>query len=190
MTVAIDFDGVLHGYSQGWNGGKIYDPPVEGAVAAVRAILAVEAAYVLTAREDTELVADWICGIGLPAVAEKRGTGCQPGATRFWNTRNLLLVTRHKLPARAYVDDRGVHFVTWSQALNDIDIEPLVAPGPSVGETLSALTDKVLELHKRDNLGFCGTCKGTYDEYNRSYDVYLWPCPTVDAVLTTLQRGE
>ena len=31
MKIAIDFDGVLHLYSKGWNGGEIYDPPVPGA---------------------------------------------------------------------------------------------------------------------------------------------------------------
>lgn len=34
-TIAIDFDGVLHGYSKGWQGGVMYDKPVEGAADAL-----------------------------------------------------------------------------------------------------------------------------------------------------------
>lgn len=30
-TIAVDFDGVIHGYSKGWADGSIYDPPIEGA---------------------------------------------------------------------------------------------------------------------------------------------------------------
>ncbi|MBM3911614.1 MAG: hypothetical protein FJ350_01245, partial [Sphingomonadales bacterium] len=38
MTVAIDFDGVLHRYSEGWKDGQIYDEPVEGSREALQAM--------------------------------------------------------------------------------------------------------------------------------------------------------
>jgi hypothetical protein len=36
QTIAVDFDGVIHTYSKGWNGGEIYDPPVEGVAEALQ----------------------------------------------------------------------------------------------------------------------------------------------------------
>jgi len=49
MTVAIDFDGVLHRYSEGWKDGQIYDEPVEGSREALQAMkdLGVEDLYLL-----------------------------------------------------------------------------------------------------------------------------------------------
>lgn len=38
MIVAIDFDGVLHRYSDGWKDGQIYDQPVEGSRQALEAM--------------------------------------------------------------------------------------------------------------------------------------------------------
>jgi hypothetical protein len=118
MTVALDFDGVIHRYSRGWQGGKIYDPPVLGAGDAVRVILDQEAAFVFTAREDLHAVVEWIeKELGIPAIADSPVT-----ARTFWNDRGILLVTNKKYPARAYLDDRGVTFGVegWVRALTDL----------------------------------------------------------------------
>jgi hypothetical protein len=40
MKIALDFDGVIHEYSKGWNGGAIYDPPVKGTKEALEALKA------------------------------------------------------------------------------------------------------------------------------------------------------
>lgn len=121
MTIAIDFDGVMHGYSRGWQGGKIYDPPMPGTAEAVRTIMEVEAVFVFTARDDLHAVVDWIQRqLSIPAIADS------PVSTRtFWNDKDLLLVTNRKYPARKYLDDRGVTFGEggWGQALADMELD-------------------------------------------------------------------
>lgn len=39
-TIAVDFDGVLHAYSKGWQDGTIYDGPIPGAREAMQDFLA------------------------------------------------------------------------------------------------------------------------------------------------------
>lgn len=42
-NLCIDFDGVLHSYTSGWNGANVVsDPPVSGAIEWLRELLAVE----------------------------------------------------------------------------------------------------------------------------------------------------
>jgi len=121
MTVALDFDGVMHGYSRGWQGGVIYDPPVPGTAQAVQTIMDAEATFVQTARENLHDVVEWIeRELGIPAIADSPVT-----ARTFWNDRGILLVTNKKYPARAYLDDRAVYFGSggWAQALADLDLD-------------------------------------------------------------------
>lgn len=111
MTIAIDFDGVIHAYSKGWHDGTIYDEPIPGALDGLRTLMAEHALFVFTTR-DVGQVAEWLIN---------RGFSCRTGYDGpFWNERGVLLVTNRKLAATAYLDDRAVRFESWDQALTDL----------------------------------------------------------------------
>jgi hypothetical protein len=143
-TLAIDFDGVLHRYSQGWHDGTIYDPPVPGSVEAMTTLARRYALFVHTTR-DPEMTAAWLVRhYPLGFVVEKLrpddgvmvrvGFGRDPNGqveahvldalpepVRFWDSRVRVLVTDRKLPALAYIDDRAIRFVHWRQTLMAVD---------------------------------------------------------------------
>jgi len=114
--VAVDFDGVIHAYGKGWLDGTIYDKPVPGAFSALSMLMDRYAVFIHTTRRACE-VADWISErANLMTCWEPDGhPGCE-----FWNERGTLLVTDRKLPAVAYIDDRGIRFTSWDQALTDL----------------------------------------------------------------------
>lgn len=152
MTIACDFDGVIHRYSRGWHDGTIYDPPVPGALDGLRALMERDAVFIHTTR-DVSQVASWLLDRGLPVRVGHDGP--------FWNERGRLLVTNRKLAATAYLDDRAVRFTTWDQALADLDVprpEPVVsvhaAPdlSPAAADALGALVDVAKEemQHRSD----------------------------------------
>jgi hypothetical protein len=114
-TIAVDFDGVIHAYRQGWQDGDIYDEPVPGAFTALRALMRVHAVFIHTTRLPRQ-VARWIDEHGnIPTTVD---SAC--GTPTFWNDQDLLLVTQRKLPALAYIDDRAIKFINWDQALADV----------------------------------------------------------------------
>jgi hypothetical protein len=97
--LAIDFDGVLHAYSKGWQGGAIYDDPLPGAKAALDELAQRFDLVIFTARVDHEAVRTWLREkLGLP----------------------YLEVTSVKPAAWAYVDDRGITFRSWPECLDEI----------------------------------------------------------------------
>ncbi len=119
MTIAVDFDGVIHAYSKGWHDGTIYDPPLPGALDGLRALMEQHAVFIFTTRESSQ-VTEWLIGHGFDAITDN------PGVRVFWDQRGRLLVTNQKLAATAYLDDRAVRFENWDQALHDL-IDPLKA---------------------------------------------------------------
>ena len=95
-TVCLDFDGVLHQYSSGWQGpGVIADPPVKGAVEFVRSLLDQDftvAVYSSRSRHKSgrRNMRQWMLEHGFPV--------------------DLISFPEEKPPAILYIDDRGYTF--------------------------------------------------------------------------------
>lgn len=124
MTIAIDFDGVVHAYGKGWKDGTIYDDFVKGSLFSLYLLMAKEPVFIFTTRSPRK-VARWLeresghqleCTTRLPRTWYGR-------VKPFWNTKGLLLVTNRKLAARAYIDDRAVKFTTWAEVLKDLGVD-------------------------------------------------------------------
>ena len=114
-TIAVDFDGVIHSYEDGWKDGSIYGELMEGALEGLAYLMDKYAVYVFSTRNPRQ-IARWIesktAQAGKPII-------CTVKVPRsgFWNEQGRLLVTNVKLPAFAIFDDRGIRFKKWSQAL-------------------------------------------------------------------------
>lgn len=113
-TIAIDFDGVIHAYSKGWQDGTIYDPPIKGVREAMESLRKKFWVMVFSTRATPRLVN----GVDQKGQADE--------------IREYL--TRHKIPCdqvytgygkplcKLLVDDNVYRFEgNWDEALNDIE---------------------------------------------------------------------
>ena len=118
-TICIDFDGVIHRHSKGWQDGTVYDLAVDGALDSIRALQDRGYAVVVsTARKELIPVANWMRGQGY---IERKITvdSHQHKDVPFWNSTTTVLITNRKIPAIAYIDDRGITFRNnWSEILD------------------------------------------------------------------------
>ncbi|GAB3156460.1 hypothetical protein GCM10027258_62930 [Amycolatopsis stemonae] len=119
-TVAVDFDGVIHAYRLGWHDGTIYDVPIAGALEGLRTLRKTFAVFVHTTRNPVH-VAAWLARHGTCDAVCEADVSNEPGELTFWTRQDLVLVTDRKLPAIAYIDDRGIRFTSWPQALADLE---------------------------------------------------------------------
>jgi hypothetical protein len=125
MTIAVDFDGVIHAYRFGWRDGAIYDDPAPDAFVSLELLMDRDSVFIHTSRTPKE-VARWIeyrslgvikCRTRLPRYWWGKRFGRRKP---FWNTRGILLVTDRKFPATMYIDDRAVRFTDWKDIMGQI----------------------------------------------------------------------
>lgn len=94
-TIAVDFDGVIHKYSDGYHDGSIYDGLVEGAKDAIFRLRQRYKVVVFSVREPQQI-------------------------TEWLDQQNIVVdeVTNVKPKAIVYIDDRGLRFTNWKDMLN------------------------------------------------------------------------
>jgi 5'(3')-deoxyribonucleotidase len=103
-TIAIDFDGVIHQYSKGWQNGEIYDPPMEGALDAVKKLASNNRLVIFSTRaRDVEGWNDMIAWL------------TEHGFMDYFDK-----VTSEKPIAHIYIDDRGLRFHDWAGAMDTL----------------------------------------------------------------------
>lgn len=113
-TIAVDFDGVIHRYSKGWQNGACYDEPMDGARVGLRALSLTYRVVVFTARQDLQVVREWM------------------ELHDLW--KHVAEITNQKPAAFVYLDDRAVRFEDWEGALDSVAFYALGDPWKPVVE--------------------------------------------------------
>jgi hypothetical protein len=111
-NIGIDFDGVIHKNSKGFFDGTIYDDPVEGSGSALKKLSERFNVIIYTCKAKSdrglvngktgiELVWEWLKKHDMDVYVSK--------------------VTSEKPRAVAYIDDKAVRFVSWSDTFSSLE---------------------------------------------------------------------
>ena len=90
ITIALDFDGVIHSYKQGWTGDVPEDAPMEGIEEFMKSLIKKGWILKIFTTRNAEMVEDWLKFYKLDKYIES--------------------IHSEKIPAKLYIDDRGYHF--------------------------------------------------------------------------------
>ena len=126
-TIAIDFDGVIHKYSKGWQDGVIYDDAFKDVFRIIHALMKDYNVFIFSTRSPRQ-IKKWLMGhcfmdTDMPCTPWLYGYSIQviPFWKKFWNKRDCLGITKRKLPAHLYIDDRAYRFESWEKTLKDLE---------------------------------------------------------------------
>lgn len=107
-NIAVDFDGVLHSYHKGWENGKIYGHLIKDSEFALRTLTNEGfKVYIFTSRiwnrddreREKKRIVNWLAENGI------------------YKGEHFHEITDVKIPAVAYIDDRGIRFTNWSDVI-------------------------------------------------------------------------
>ncbi len=149
-TIAIDFDGVIHAYSYGWQDGDIYDEPLKDAIKSINKLMADGYSVFIFSTRSSRQIKNWIrkysnllMYMSQSDFQDQFYPMCEwdndfitteesedklqykvkviPFWKKFWNSNKFIGITKRKLPAHAYIDDRAITFKgDWTETLADI----------------------------------------------------------------------
>lgn len=149
-TIAIDFDGVIHKYSKGWQDGSIYDGPTVNCFHCINTLLKQGYSVFIFSTRSARQIKKWLKNYSNQLMYytpddyqdrfwpmtewdkkwiedEQNPNKLQykiqiiPFWKKFWNEKNIIGITKRKLPAHVYIDDRAVVFDNnWVQIVTDI----------------------------------------------------------------------
>jgi phosphoglycolate phosphatase-like HAD superfamily hydrolase len=100
-TLAIDFDGVIHSYKQGWTGEEPEDEPMPGVEESLQKLKENGWELVIMSTRDPQRIYEWLDQYELSDYFDG--------------------VTNTKIPAKLYIDDRGYHFENWDDTLDFVE---------------------------------------------------------------------
>jgi adenylylsulfate kinase len=104
-TLAVDFDGVIHKYSKGFQGlENAYDPPMDGAQETLQRLK--DKGYVLKIMSSRPalVIEEWLDKYDMTDLFDE--------------------VSNRKFAATVYLDDRGFHFTDWESVEEKLAIHP------------------------------------------------------------------
>lgn len=102
-TIAIDFDGVIHKYSQGFKGlDNAYDEPMDGTFEALTKLKSLGYDLKIMSSRPAPVIEVWLEKYGMSELISE--------------------VSNHKFPATVYIDDRGFKFESWNQVDDIINL--------------------------------------------------------------------
>jgi hypothetical protein len=109
-TIAIDFDGVIHKYSRGWQGlYNAYDVPNDYAIQSIKLLKKRGFKLVVFSSRDIETIKKWLVKYNLYEYFDE--------------------ITNTKIPAKVYIDDKCYRFLNWEQTMEELFNENINSDG-------------------------------------------------------------